>query len=145
MHTSQPLLLPRLLVADSAYTNTETVVTPYKKPAANLLPNRRFNKLVSSSRIDIEDAFGLLKNRWSCLKGLRVRINSNEQLLVACRNIMACIVLHNMLISFDDQWAERDEVEPEVDVEDGRRFGAENLAKRERVKQKALRKMYPGQ
>ncbi|KAE8211094.1 hypothetical protein CF319_g9363, partial [Tilletia indica] len=133
------------LLADSAYANSDTVVTPYKRPHSNARVNKRFNKLLSSVRIDIEHAFGLLKGRWSCLKGLRVRLLSDDQHEIACTYVTACVVLHNILIALEDDWdedidASGDEAEDEAGGENFLPDG--NGDWRERVKERALHKMY---
>ncbi|KAE8182305.1 hypothetical protein CF328_g8556 [Tilletia controversa] len=106
----------QFLLADSAYKNTDTLVTPYKKPLSNLLPNRRFNHLLSSVRIDIEHAFGLLKGRWASLKSLRLRLDG-----------------------WDDVDQPREEEEDQA-VEGS--VEAENEARRRKVQRRALRRMY---
>ncbi|KAE8195680.1 hypothetical protein CF328_g4359 [Tilletia controversa] len=132
----------QFLVADSAYTNSDIVVTPYKKPLANRLPNRRFNKLLSSIRIDIEHAFGLLKGRWTSLKGLRVRLLNDSQLGVACMWITACVVLHNILIDQRDLWQSDAEQEEGGEEDDAGTGKDENESWREKVKRRALRRVY---
>ncbi|KAE8243924.1 hypothetical protein A4X13_0g6885 [Tilletia indica] len=133
------------LLGDSAYSNSTILVTPYKRPQSSSLPNRRFNKLLSSMRIDIEHAFGLLKGRWGCLKGLRVRLFSDEQHAIACRYVTACVVLHNILLSLKDDWAtELDSEDNGEDVAATETRGDENEEWRETVKQRALARMYPG-
>ena len=51
------------LLADSAYAASRYLVAPYKAPAANKAENKAFNKLLSSCRVNIEHAFGVLKGR----------------------------------------------------------------------------------
>ena len=92
------------LLGDSAYPCNRAVITPYKRPLANSRPNTRFNFLHSKVRVDIEHAFGILKGRWQSLNGLRVRISNARRYDFAVKSIMACVVLHNILIQQGDQW-----------------------------------------
>ncbi|KAE8228482.1 hypothetical protein CF326_g6581 [Tilletia indica] len=112
------------LIADSAYPSSDRIVVPYKKPHSRVLDNKKFNKALSSVRIDIEHAFGLLKGRWASLRGLRLRVLNEEHMQGVCNWIIACCVLHNVLISVKDGWLPQDDVEGEgygrdaEDVED---------------------------
>ena len=92
------------VLADSAYSATRYLIPPYKAPAANKTENKAFNRLLSSCRVDIEHAFGVLKGRWRSLTGLRVRITKKAQYEYACMWITACIVLHNILLEVRDEW-----------------------------------------
>jgi len=77
---------------------------PYKKPAALQRPNKSFNYYLSKIRIDIEHAFGILKGRWKSLCGLRLSIMNNAQYQYAVEWIVACVVLHNILLEIGDDW-----------------------------------------
>ena len=96
------------LLGDSAYTNTEYMVTPYKAPHTRQKRIRKFNRRLSSIRIDIEHAFGILKGRWKSLTGLRLRLRTKKQYEFACMWITACVVLHNVLHGLDDTWSEEE-------------------------------------
>lgn len=84
------------------------MVPPYKAPHISLKENRRFNKRLSSIRIDIEHAFGMLKGRWKSLTALRLRLLNNKQFEFAIIWITACVVLHNVLLELNDEWAEEE-------------------------------------
>ena len=94
------------ILADSAYTSIEYLVPPYKAPHARSKEIRQFNRRLSSARIDIEHAFGILKGRWKSLTGLRLLLNSHKQFEYACMWLTACVVLHNILLDLDDAWGE---------------------------------------
>lgn len=96
------------ILADSAYTSTEYLVPPYKAPHTRRRRIRRFNKRLSSVRIVIEHAFGILKGRWKSLTGLRLILNNDKQYESACMWITACVVLHNIFIDRDDIWTEEE-------------------------------------
>lgn len=96
------------LLGDSAYPCSNTLVAPYKRPLANRPANRTFNTRLSNIRIDIEHAFGILKGRWQSLSGLRVRISNHKRYQFAVQWIVACTVLHNILIQEGDEWEEEE-------------------------------------
>ncbi|OQV23002.1 hypothetical protein BV898_03052 [Hypsibius exemplaris] len=63
-------------LADSGYRTTETVVASFKKPAANLSENSRFNRRLAGERIPIEHCNGIFKGRFPCLRGLPLKIKT---------------------------------------------------------------------
>lgn len=56
-----------LVVADPAYKLTTWCMEPFPQTKAMTDSQRDFNKPLSSARVVIEQAFGLLKGRWRCL------------------------------------------------------------------------------
>ena len=95
-------------MGDTAYPLSLTLITPYKRPEQHSIANRRFNQQLSSVRIDIEHAFGILKGRWQSLCGLRLRLKNQERYDFALSWIYVCVLLHNILIREDDKWEETD-------------------------------------
>lgn len=65
-------------------------MTPHPDPDAG--PQNRFNVVFAKTRVRIEMGFGLLKTRFTCLRGLRVAPDR------ACRITTACVVLHNVAV-----------------------------------------------
>src|SRR5215471_15579890 len=55
---------PEYVLADSAYTLSNTILTPFKKPASLQPDNAAFNKIFSSMRVKVEHCIGILKNRF---------------------------------------------------------------------------------
>ncbi|KAI9921004.1 hypothetical protein PsorP6_000632 [Peronosclerospora sorghi] len=52
-----------------------------------------------------EHTIGFLKNRWFSLKELRIQINHPEKDSKRCMYwIEVCVILHNFLIRFGDEW-----------------------------------------
>jgi hypothetical protein len=94
------------ILADAGYALKPYVIVPFKQPAASLPHNRIFNELFSSCRCLIEHANGIWKNRWASLKGVRTQIRSKADFKVINTHILICIILHNILISFNDEWGE---------------------------------------
>ena len=70
---------------------------------------KRFNYFHSATRICVERAFGLLKGRWRILKR-PLNMKSPESI---GRTIVACMVLHNLVIDANDSYEiqERDRID----------------------------------
>lgn len=95
-----------LLVADPAYKLTNWCMKPYPERAAITASQREFNKTLSRARVVIEQAFGMLKERWRCLLvKLDVSIDKIPQ------TVIACCILHNICLNIHDET----EVDPHND------------------------------
>lgn len=91
------------LVGDSAYPLSPWLMKPY--PEGTRDPQEiTFNKELSSARVQVECAFGMLKNRWRILQK---RFDSDIEL--AIKATIACAVLHNICIRNNDAWDEDDD------------------------------------
>ena len=91
------------LLADGGYVLNNRTLTPYKMPAGD---QNQFNYKASSARIIVEHVMGLLKARWSSLRGIRVLIHKREDAKKVNDWIVACLILHNMVMTFNDNWEE---------------------------------------
>jgi len=89
------------LWADSAYALLDWCITPYKEPEASERLNKQFNYHLSRVRIRSEHAVGALKGRFQCLKGLCVRINSENNLLLALEMVRSCLIVHNLILEVE--------------------------------------------
>ena len=107
----QDFFLPgQYLLADAGYASTTWCVTPYRNPAAQSPINQVFNELFSSARCRIEHVNGVLKNRFSSLKGLRICIRTHADFQRVNLWILVCLLLHNLLIEYNNPW----EVEEDI-------------------------------
>nr|XP_027219749.1 putative nuclease HARBI1 [Penaeus vannamei] len=80
------------IIGDSAFPLLEHLLVPFRK-SDNLACNRKkFNKVLSQTRVVVEHSFGLLKGRFRKLRHLDVDIDRAQYL------ITACCVLHNLTI-----------------------------------------------
>lgn len=78
------------LLADSAYKATTFLVKPFRiKAGLHLQEKHAFDRQLSKGRVKVENAFGLLKNRWRILREL------NVDLPFAPTVVGACCALHN--------------------------------------------------
>jgi hypothetical protein len=82
------------IIGDSAYPIKNWLITPYKNNG-HLQPFQvLFNKILSKTRVKIENAFALLKGRFRRLKDLLDRNDDNA----IARTVITCCVLHNICI-----------------------------------------------
>jgi hypothetical protein len=98
--------LGEFLIADSGYAASGHLFVPYRQPYASLVHNKVFNKLFSSGREVIEHVNGILKNRFSSLRELRTQIKAKEDFKRVNEWISVCLISHNILLSFSDEWAD---------------------------------------
>ena len=100
-----------MLLGDSGYPCKNYLLTPYLDPTEPHEIN--YNKAHCQTRVRIEQTFGIVKNRFPCLKYLRV---TPER---AVTIISACFVLHDIArlrndMRFDNMEFEADENDHEV-------------------------------
>jgi hypothetical protein len=89
----------QMILADSAYPLSHHVITPFKKVNGTLTKrNRKFNFFHSTLRVTIENCFGLFKMRWQSLRGLRICIKEQKDIVDIEMWIRTCAVLHNFLL-----------------------------------------------
>ena len=82
------------VVTDAAYIGTNTLLTPFKGSQRDNWINDAFNFFLSQLRIKIEQAFGMLVEKWRILKSPLTR-----NVRAAANIIMACARLHNFCIN----------------------------------------------
>lgn len=88
----QQVKVPYVFVADEAFPLSERILKPYSSRGLSV-ERRIFNYRLSRARRVVENAFGILANRWRILL---TNINLSPEKV---QNIvLACCVLHNFLI-----------------------------------------------
>ncbi|XP_030757991.1 putative nuclease HARBI1 [Sitophilus oryzae] len=85
------------ILRDSAYKNTNYVLTPYRDNGHLTQIQKNYNFKHSSTRVCIEQSFGLLKGRFRILK--HVNIYRTELIPPL---VLACCVLHNICMQKND-------------------------------------------
>ena len=85
------------IIGDAAFPLTPNLIVPYDiSPSMNRV-NKQFNFVHSSTRMAVERAFGILKNRFRCL---HLGLNMKPQR--AIKTICACVILHNLCLQSGD-------------------------------------------
>lgn len=92
------------LMGDSAYPLTETCVTPYKANSrhATLEERVRFNKVATKHRVIVENCISEIKNQFPTLRGLRIKIRKESDLIFCGQWISVCAIHHNFTMEYDD-------------------------------------------
>lgn len=91
------------------------MLTPYRRPAADLSENTIFNRRVSAARVCIEHVNGMLKNRFASLRGLRHLIRNDDDIDKVNDWIEVCCVLHNFAVKMKDTWSYEDDLDADED------------------------------
>lgn len=91
------LIGDKIILGDSAYPNLHWLVTPFKDYGNLSREQRQFNYKISSTRVVVENALGLLKGRFRRLRRL-----DNIDKTTCSEIIMGCCVLHNICIKRKD-------------------------------------------
>ena len=109
------------MIGDSAFQLKPWLITPFRNsemgddgPGLTGATKRHFNKTLSSARVVVEHAFGVLKARFRRLTYLETK-SVRRAVNITC----AACVLHNMCVCCDDDWEEMgvgaaDEEEQEI-------------------------------
>jgi hypothetical protein len=90
--------------ADLGFKRENYVITPFKGAAAELKHNALFNKAQRSGRCRIEHVNGQLKARFSSLRGMPIDIKEKDDVNHAHQWVLACLVLHNVLVFLKDDY-----------------------------------------
>ncbi|KIK76956.1 hypothetical protein PAXRUDRAFT_168291 [Paxillus rubicundulus Ve08.2h10] len=91
---------------DSAYLLMTWLVLPFKKPWEGCLTKNQqtFNYFLSRVCVCVEHAFGALKGCFQSLQELWHSIHSTKDLQYAVNWVIFCLILHNMIIQFEEGW-----------------------------------------
>ena len=92
------------LLGDSGYTASLRMLTPFRNPQAQIEENAEFNVIFSSARVVVEHVMGLLKSRWSFLRGIRTQFRAKQDLEDINSQIVCAVVLHNIARLRNDRW-----------------------------------------
>ena len=139
-HPDQYFSPGEFLLADSGYALKLFCMVPYRQPYSNYPHNQIFNELFSSARVKIEHVNGILKGRWGSLKGISTQVKKKRDFLKINRQIISCLVLHNILLFLNDDWDTDDDDDDDdeegrnEDVADPRQFvDSDEGAKQQRI------------
>ena len=90
-------------------------MTQISKPPDEITDaEQQYNAALRRTRFVVENAFGILKSRFQCLKYIRVRDPKKASSIVS-----ACVILHNLLVASVEEVEELEEDEEnEYDLND---------------------------
>ena len=94
-----------LVIGEGAYTANTWLVKPFPNNLNLSQKQKKFNTFLSSARVAVECAFGILKARWRCLLNC---LNHNIENLSDV--IISCCVLHNTCLMERDSYIDNDDV-----------------------------------
>jgi hypothetical protein len=80
------------------------MLTPFSNPAAEVPENALFNFEFSKARVIVEHTIGVLKSRWSSLRGIRTQVKKEEDFSNILKKIVVTFILHNICIDRNDDW-----------------------------------------
>ena len=86
------------LLGDGAYPIKAWLMKPYPGIGNLTRSQRNFNRELSKLRVNVENAFGLLKGRWRCLGTGELY----EDIELVSHTIIACCILHDICIDMND-------------------------------------------
>ncbi|XP_044270364.1 putative nuclease HARBI1 [Tribolium madens] len=101
------------LIGDSAFPLKPWLMKPYSRRNNLTRKERHHNFCLSSDRVCIENAFGILKGRWARLKFINTYSISK-----AIEITTAACILHNYCYMNDDQWEEEIEIDHDNEEEE---------------------------
>ena len=97
-HTLQEKCGENHILADSAYPNLPSVLTPFRDNGQLTRVERKYNQVHSGIRSLVERAFALLKNRFRRLKYL-----DQKDVTTMISTIITACVIHNLCIMSNDE------------------------------------------
>ena len=90
------------IIGDSAYPLTNWLIPPFKENGALSGLQKKFNFIHSSTRMVVENTFGLLKARFRRL----LHFTEHTDLTICAQIISSCCVMHNICMMQDDGFEE---------------------------------------
>jgi hypothetical protein len=101
-----------MLLGDSGYPLSPYLMIPYPYPP-NSRQRGRFNRALCKARCTVERCIGVLKRRWPCLsRKLRCKYDRVPDIIVACA------VLHNLCIEYNQPIEDDIDVAQETNADD---------------------------
>ncbi len=111
-HPDEQFSRNEYLLADSGFTTSDQMVPMFRKTAGNTIMRGRpayFNTVAATMRYQVEQAIGILKSRWTILRSLPLRLRTTHDQALAHGIIVACVILHNLVVNTDDEPLDDDE------------------------------------
>lgn len=120
------------ILGDSAYPVRKWLLTPFRDYGQLTDSKKNYNYKLSATRVKIENAFGLLKQRFRQLTRMDF-----FSVIKMSKFAIACCVLHNLCIKNDDLWEEAN-VENFNDNEGAQAYGDNDTEAKRQGEEKRL-------
>ena len=114
------------LLGDSAYPNIKELLVPFKHNQILTAIQRNYNYRLSSTRVVIENAFGILKQRFRQL--IMLDFHTVNKIT---KFILSCCVLHNLCIDSGDEdpFPDADDIEDQEEEQPNQQLNITEVAK----------------
>ncbi|XP_054091112.1 putative nuclease HARBI1 [Zeugodacus cucurbitae] len=100
-------------LGDAAYPLETFLMVPYRDNGFLTSQQSKFNTILSTNRVYVEQAFGILKQKFRILKFIGVQLAHIPKIIV-----LTCMIIHNVIIINEGQqnidWIELDEEEAQT-------------------------------
>ena len=103
-----------LILRDGAYPLKSWLIKPYPHIGASTRSEENFNRELSKNRAKVEQAFGMFKTRWRCLKNQLVAPVDKTS-----KTISVCCILHNICVDMNDKMYYSDSDDSDSDDDNG--------------------------
>ena len=101
-----------IALGDCAYAPRDWVIPAFKKPVGVGMPSAKagFNTLLAKPRVTSEHTIGILKGHYPFLRPLRFQLTEDKETMAKIQQYVAvAIILHNLLIGWDDtEWEQQE-------------------------------------
>ena len=108
------------LIGDCAFAARWWFVPCYKKPPGGTMPRDKaiLNSTIAKPRVLSEHGIGMLKARFPFLRSIRLQLTEQKKTMKRIIwFITTCVILHNLLIGFGDEYAVEDNDISDLDEE----------------------------
>jgi hypothetical protein len=77
---------------------------------------------------------GILKGRWGSLRGLRLKFKEKEDTEKVNKWIVCCLVLHNIVTGFNDNWSD-EVIDEDLEFDEEQEIEEDGNEFRERIRE----------
>ncbi|XP_021963469.1 putative nuclease HARBI1 [Folsomia candida] len=117
--------VPSVLLGDSGYGCTPFLLTPFSHPVT--AAEKRYQSAQIKTRNPIERCNGVLKQRFNCLRYMRLKLRT------CLTTIVACCVLHNIALLHRDNLQFEEEVDEDHEEDTVTPLSSSGIASRTRI------------
>lgn len=101
------------LLGDAGYEIDTFIMTPYRTGSADSAERKRFNKSHAATRNPIERTFGCWKNKFRCLKGMAITLDTSLNVMTACAVLWNFLLAEGEKLLPEEEGLEQEQVIPD--------------------------------